>query len=299
MELKPPLALEAQVARLLEHGMEISSKKDALSFLSHVNYYRFSGYALQFRDSSGQDYRAGTSFDTVKNIYYFDEALRGILRDSLDTAEAYLRTLIAHSFAMAKCTQPPYDGHYQAANFYNKALHERVLSSLKREEDRRTDSLIVQHHRAKYGDRLPIWVMVELLSFSTLSTFYSAMYFSEQTSIASACGKTPKVLKNHLHVLSILRNKCCHGGRIYNTPLHPSVMLNASYLRAHPEVRNDTLFAGVVALLRLLPTRESKVTLVDRLCRCVTKYAASIDLSCIGFPANYQQLLLFELNHLN
>lgn len=297
MNLKPPLSYEDQVSRLIEHHMQVSSKKDAAAFLSKVNYYRLTGYALQFRDETGQDYFERTSFETVRNIYRFDTELRGILRDALDEAEGAFRTHIANGFSMIKCSKSPYDGHYDLENFYRKELYRSVMESLKREEERREDSLVVQHHKRCYGDTLPLWVIVEMLSFSSLSTLYSAMYLSEQDKIATMRGQTAKVMKNHMHVLTVLRNKCSHGRRLYNTPLHPSVMLGSGYLRNHPKVGCDTLFAGILALMRNLPERESKILLYNRLCTCLTKYAASIDLSCIGFPANYKQLLQIELSN--
>jgi len=117
MGLKKPLTFEEQVTRLIEHGMIIRSKREAATFLSNVNYYRFTGYALQFRADNGQDYQEGTSFDTVRNIYLFDQELRGILRDALDVAEAFFRTKISNGFALSKCKDEPYDGHYLASNF--------------------------------------------------------------------------------------------------------------------------------------------------------------------------------------
>lgn len=296
MDLKPPLSYDDQVTRLIEHHMQVPSKKDASTFLSYVNYYRLTGYALQFRDKNGQDYKEGTSFETVKNIYRFDAELRGILRDALDEAEACFRTQIANGFSMVKCVEAPYDGHYHADNFYQKELYEKVMESLKREEQRREDSLVVQHHKTRYGDQLPLWVIVEMLSFSSLSTLYAAMYLSEQEKIAAMRGQTPKVMKNHLHALTVLRNKCSHGQRLYNVPMRPPAMLGSGYLRNHPEVRSDTLFADVVVLMRNLPERESRIQLNNRLCSCIVKYGSSIELECLGFPANYKQLLAIEVN---
>lgn len=296
MELKKPLSFEEQVDRLIEHGMSVCSKRDAAVFLSNVNYYRFAGYALQFRAENGQDYISGTSFETVKNIYLFDEELRGILRDALDRAEAVLRTRISNSFALIKCKEAPYDGHYDPANFVRPQMHQKVLDSLQKEEKRRADSLVVKHHQDKYEDRMPLWVMVELLSLSSLSTLYYAMYYSEQDAIAVSCGKTRDVFTNHLHVLTVLRNKCCHGARLYNTTFRPSAQLGPAYLRRHPEVSVDTIFAAILVLFRCLPTREAKLDLHTRLCRCIQRYSTSIKLSCIGFPPNYTQLLNIELN---
>lgn len=296
MNLKPPLSYEDQVSKLIEHHMTVESRRGAAEFLSRVNYYRLTGYALEFRDVGGQDYKDGTSFETVKNIYRFDEELRGILRDALDTAEACFRTHIANGFAMVKCKDAPYDGHYREENFYRRQLHTQVMESLQKEEERHEESLVVQHHKNCYDDRLPLWVIVELLSFSSLSTLYAAMYISEQESIAARRRQTAKVMKNHLHVLTVLRNKCCHGWRLYNVLLRPSAMLGSTYLQNHPEVLCDSLFAAILVLFRNLPTRESKIQLDQRLCACITKYAASIDLKRMGFPQNYKQLMAIEEN---
>ena len=297
MDLKKPLSFQQQVDRLVEHGMYLDSKSDAVTFLSSVNYYRFTGYALQFRAKNGQDYIEGTSFEQVKEIYLFDEALRGILRDGLECVETMLRARIANGFAMAKCMEPPYAGHYDPANFFRPELHKLVLDSLQKEEKRHQDSLVIKHHQDKYDDKMPLWVMVELLSMSSLSTLYRAMYSSEQNAIAASCGKTRMVFANHMHVLSVLRNKCCHGARLYNVVFRPSVQLGRYYLKNHPEVLVDTLFAAVLALVRFLPAREAKEKFCAELCVCIEKYRPHIVLNCIGFPQNYKQLLKSEAEY--
>ena len=120
------------------------------------------------------------------------------------------------------------------------------------------------------------------------------MYSSEQNAIAASCGKTRMVFANHMHVLSVLRNKCCHGARLYNVVFRPSVQLGRYYLKNHPEVLVDTLFAAVLALVRFLPAREEKEKFCAELCLCIEKYRSHIVLECIGFPQNYKQLLKSE-----
>ena len=296
MELKKPLSFKDQALRLKEHGMEISSISDAICFLSYVNYYRLTGYALQFRAENGQDYLPGTSFETVRNLYLFDEELRSLLRAPLDRVEAYFRTQIANGFAMAKCTEPPYDGHYQEYNFCQRESYLEVLESLRKEEDRHPDSLVIKHHQRAYSDRMPIWVMVELLPMSSLSKLYYSMCPLEQQAIATSCHKTTDVMKNHLHVLTVLRNKCSHGARLYNRPFVPESKLGSYYLPRHPEVQNGTLFAAILVLFRCLPDRTSKQNLHSALCNTIRRYASSIELDRIGFPKNYDQLFRIELN---
>lgn len=54
MDLKNPLTFDEQLDKLVAHGMVISDREKAKDILKRVNYYRFTGYALQFRkDPSG------------------------------------------------------------------------------------------------------------------------------------------------------------------------------------------------------------------------------------------------------
>ena len=60
------LTFDEQVDKLAAHGMIITDRGKAKDVLKRVNYYRFTGYALQFRrDPSGSDYIVGTTFETV------------------------------------------------------------------------------------------------------------------------------------------------------------------------------------------------------------------------------------------
>ena len=51
MELKQPMSYEEQLHRLITHGIVVDDRDRAIDILKRVNYYRFTGYALQFRVS--------------------------------------------------------------------------------------------------------------------------------------------------------------------------------------------------------------------------------------------------------
>ena len=108
---------------------------------------------------------------------------------------------------MVKCVNPPYDQHYDENNFYNKTGYKEVMESFKKEKNYYKDSLIVKHHKAKYESKMPLWVIVELMSFSNTSKLYSSMYISEKEKIADAVGVSYATLENHLHCLAVLRNR--------------------------------------------------------------------------------------------
>ena len=212
MDLKKPLTFDEQLDKLAAYGMIITDREKAKDILKRVNYYRFTGYALQFRqDPSGSDYIAGTTFETVYHLYKVDEILRDIFRRYIEKAEVYYRTQIAYGFSIAKCTETPYDQHYDENNFYNKKGYREVMENFSREKNYYKDSLIVKHHKMKYFSKMPLWVIVELMSFSNMSKLYSSMYYSEKNAIASMVGVGKDTLENHLHCLSVLRNKCAHA----------------------------------------------------------------------------------------
>jgi len=87
-------------------------------------------------------------------------------------------------FAMKKCIESPHDQHYDESNYYNKEGYKQVIESFKREKNYYKDSLIIKHHKNKYASKMPLWVMVELMSFSNVSKLYSSMYVSDKEEIA-------------------------------------------------------------------------------------------------------------------
>ena len=292
MELKQPMSYEEQLHRLITHGIVVDDRDRAIDILKRVNYYRFTGYALQFRVSpEDSTYVENTNFDTVYNLYMVDEKLRDLFRMYIEKAEVYYRTQIAYGFAMNKYTQPPYDQHYDENNYYNKNGYKEVIESFKREKKYYKDSLIVKHHKDKYDSRMPLWVMVELMSFSNLSKLFSSMYYSEKDAIAQAVGISKTTLENHLHCLSVLRNKCAHAARLYNTEFNPPAKFTSTFLEKHPDLKNNSLFAYALVLLKRLPDQKSKKSYVEAIKVLMEQYEEDIDMSLIGFPDDYLEIL--------
>lgn len=292
MGLKKPLSIKDQIKKLETHGMAIPDYALAENILNRVSYYRFSGYALQFRTSpSDSNYMAGTNFETVHKIYKFDAELRSLLRSYIERVEIYFRMQVAHGFSMNKCMKFPHDQHYDEKNFYNKAGYMQVMEGIQREQNYYKDSLIVQHHKNKYGSKMPLWAIVELSSFSNLSKLYNAMYISEQGSIAKNVSISRQTLSNHLHCLSVMRNKCAHAARLYNTTFHPEAKFNSGFLRRNPEVHNDSLFSYLLVLVKRQPQQKYRDQLVEELISLIKQYDSFLDLKLLGFPTNYKALL--------
>ena len=290
--LKSPLRYAEQIKKLEGHNMAVPNHDFALKVLAEKNYYRLTGYALQFRvDENNSDYVTGTSFEKVYKIYCFDEVLRNLLKKYVEIIEVYFRTQISYNFAITKCVLPPHDQHYDRNNYYNKKDFDEVMENFSHDKKYYHDSLVMQHHIKNYQGKLPLWAMVEMLSFSNLSKLYACMYSSDQSVIASAVGSGPTTLKNHLHCLSILRNKCAHAARLYNTAFNPPASFNSSFLKNHPEVKNTTLFAYILVLMKRLPNEHTRRLFSVDLQAVIDEYKNDVDLSLVGFPPNYSDFL--------
>ena len=110
------------------------------------------------------------------------------------------------------------------------------------------------------------------------------MYYSDKDLIANAVGTGREVLSNHLHCITILRNKCAHAARLYNTRMSKPVQLPAYFLRANPEIKNNSLFAYIIMLLKRLPDDPTKKDYIAEFTRIIEKHRETVDMGFIGVP---------------
>lgn len=212
------------------------------------------------------------------------------MRIYIEKLEIYFRTIIAYHFSLAKCTLPPHDQHYDDNNFFNKKGYQQLRDHFNRDRDYYRDSLVLKHHAKNYNDKLPLWVIVELISFSDLSKLYSCMFYSEKERIAKVAGVGYNTLGNNLHCLSVLRNKCAHAARLYNTELNPPVSMNKATNRRNPQIRGNTLFAYLWMLSKRL-SEADMTRFVDSLVMLIERYSGIIDLKLMGFPSDWKMII--------
>lgn len=289
--LKKPLTFKQQTKQLNNHGVKINDYSLVEQVLNEVNYYRLTGYLIDIRkNENDSDLKEIVSFKNLYDTYRLDNELNDYLFKILLKIELSLRTIIAYTYSMNKCRKPPHNQHYNKNNYYNVTGFKKVLESLQRTENYNNESLVIKHHKEKYSSKMPLWVMVEFMSFSTLSKYYSCMYYSEQEKISKKLHISHKLLPNWLHCLSVLRNYCAHGARIYNVKFKPSVKLGRAFLRHNPNVRNNTLFSYIYIMFKLLPKSLNKKEELSKLYDLIKRYP-TVKISKYGFPDNYKELL--------
>ena len=291
-QLKPALTLSEQVDRLVERGMIVEDRDEALRILGEINYYRFTGYAFLFQKENDH-YHKGTSFAKIVQLIQFDSELRNVLMDALENIEIYARARIAHIFSLAHNR----DGgaYYDPAFAYNKDFHQEFLDDLKVQISKNAQQPFVAHHINEFDGRMPLWCTVEILPFSRLSKLYSNMLNADKDLIAANMDTDAPHLTNWLHCFSVLRNSCAHYCRLYQNVCNPSVSIDPKFYRLHKEVFVDSLFACIFAMLRIMPRIEWKHQFRDNLFKLIEKYD-KVDLKGIGFPPDWKDILLDDHN---
>ena len=285
LELKSPTTYEEQVDLIKSKGFVISDieKEDCIKFLQKINYYRLSAYSLPFRDKNG-NYFPGISFSRIKNIYEFDSRMRGLIFSIIEDIEINIHTklsyYVAHKYgALGYLSTEMFSNQHDSGRF-----KEKINSCI----SENSSTLVVKHHREKYDDQFPIWVIIEFFSIGMLSYFYKDMISADKKAIAAEMNTAPKLLESWLRCLTDLRNKCAHYTRLY--------YWSFTTLPAIPKSENikadRKLFSQLLVLKYLYPTPQKwNSRFIIPLNALIDEYKTNISLSHIGFPENWMELL--------
>jgi abortive infection bacteriophage resistance protein len=246
---KPWLSYPDQVQLLQQRGLTVPDPQAAEQFLSHLNYYRFSGYCLAF-EHGRHNFNVGTTFDDVVAAYHFDLTLRDLLTEALEVVEVDLRAAMAYEFGQRYGAF----GHTTPGNFYGQFKHTDWLDGL-REEAERSRELFVQHFQQTYVEfpDLPVWIVTEVMSFGTLSQMYKGMLRQDQRVVAQRYGIQASFLKSWMHHCVYVRNLCAHHSRLWDRvwAIRPQLLPIANW--QPPMLPSDQhLFATLLVLRKLL-----------------------------------------------
>lgn len=257
---KPWKSYAEQVCLLRSRGLIVGDTRAAVQFLSHVNYYRLSGYCLAFEQDRHQ-FLPGVTFEQIRNAYEFDRVLRDLITEALEVVEVDFRTVVAYHFGRAYGAF----GHTLAGSFFRN-FDQVVWLDKVHDETERSSELFVEHFRTTYREYpdLPIWAVAEILSFGGLSKMYSGMISKDQKAIACRYRIQPGDLESWLHHLVYVRNLCAHHSRVWDRiwsikPRLPSAAL------WHPPYTpcNDRLFSTLLMLNQLMGRCSSVADFAD------------------------------------
>ena len=113
---------------------------------------------------------------------------------------------------------------------------------------------------------VPLWVLVNALTFGTLSKMYSLSKPQIQSAISQEFAAiNEKQLGQILKVLTAFRNVCAHGERLFSFRIHETIpdtllhkKLQISWKNGNYQYGKQDLFAVVIALRYLISPEDFK-----------------------------------------
>lgn len=213
---KPHRTYSDQVQLLLSRGLTISDKDAAESFLRNVNYYRLSAYSrVYYRTQTEEIFSPGATFDQIRGLYEFDRELRRLIVAALEPIEVSVRTALAYHLGLKYGAF----AHRDPKNFKDHpSLRYSAWLDTVVNETARSNELFVQHFENTYREFpiLPVWAVVEIMSFGTLSKMFQLLQTADRQALALPYGIHQDVLGSWLHTIVYARNICAHHGRLWD-----------------------------------------------------------------------------------
>lgn len=240
--LKPFQEVPQLVASLKLRGLLISDANAAATYLRKVGYFRSGGYryvfrqmlppeqqSVRMREFRSDMYEPGATLQAVRDLEEFDSKLRHTLLLGLSDFEVRLRAALAHVLARrdvlahastanldpTECSATVVGGgtKFEAwTDTYKSAIHEA------RDED------FIAHQLIKYNGVVPVWAVVEVLSFGSLPYLFELMTIDDRREVAGLFGvKQENKFAAWVRAMCDLRNYCAHGTRVFNRVMKRAV----------------------------------------------------------------------------
>ena len=284
---------DEQLNILKQRKLIISNDSFVLSKLQHINYYRLSAYFLPFQYPKNSEnkniFLPNTTFEDILSTYYFDAELRKVIFEAVESIEIYFRTQIAYFHSLK------YDafGYLELKNFReNKISKFDELQSDILKEKTRSKEFFIKHFKKQYNSvDLPIWSVVEIISFGSLSKFFMILKEEEQNQvIQNIKGINKLVFYKWFHALSSVRNICAHHSRLWNRTLGVSFEVPKDFedFVDIKKSKNKVFFALSVIEYLLTCIGEDEIEFKTKIKNLINKYP-KVKLESMGFIQNWKE----------
>ena len=285
--------IDEQIEILKSRKLTITDEVTAKTFLRRNNYYRVSGYSLTLRDHD--EFFEGASFQNIIDIYDFDAALRHILLESIEKIEIAIKSIFAYKFSEKYGAL----GYLKSSNFTNCSEYLRIINKANEQKEKRlSHEAFLKHFMEDCDGDIPFWAYVDLLTIADISMLYQISHHDIQDTVAGMMRILPsnrvEILGKYMHGMTILRNLCAHGSRLYNRLFITKPSLNSKekkLLRTDENgiVDNAHLFGYILNMKRLLSSDDFN-EMKDRIVE-LTEKIPFVSMRYYGFPDNWKDVI--------
>ena len=285
---QPPMSIEQQVQNLKDIGLVVADEDYAIAILNDISYFRLiKAYSLGFKEKNG-NYNNDVTFEQIVELYLFNANFRQLTFAEIEKIEINTRCRIANYFADKYGVL----GYLDSGNFANEDYHKSFLEDINEEIRRNSKAPFARNFLDNYDPpQLPIYALVEVFSFGTLSKFYKNMINPDKKAVAQTFGVGYTYFESWIESISYVRNICAHYGRLYNAKLAKTPVIYREY--TEKGIGNNRVFAVLLCLKQLLKNDDHWNLYVNNIYAIVRKYE-KVDVRTMGFPENWKELLLIS-----
>lgn len=237
---------EEQINILKTRGLTIPDEQLAIEILKQNNYYYLiNGYKDIFIETgkTPESFIKNVSFTEIYTLHQFDKELRSNLSHILIIIERMFGSVLAHEFSRI---HKNHDADYLNIDNFNQSTEDYLFTSTKLitklnsiiNESLDHSDTIICHYKNQYN-RIPLWVLVNKLSFGTLAKMYKALLPNEKHAIAKSISEIsnlrlyPNNIQQAINVLVLLRNKCAHDQKIFDFNSSPMTIMSNDFTKRY------------------------------------------------------------------
>lgn len=321
---KPHLTYEEQSALIASRDLKIDDPVQCLRKLQEVGYYRLSAYWYPFRKKKPEsshttkynyrfdDFAPGHTFSEVVELYDFDEALRRLLLEALGLIEIQLRAKVAYYAGQRdplihlcrskldekECGVRPKNNKKDSYEIWLQKYGRQVSRS--RQED------FIAHYKERYGSELPIWVVVEVMDFGSISKLFDFLPKEIKNQIAPSFGaRQGTVVAGWMKNFNYVRNLAAHHSRLWNRSAvtkiqvpNRNVVDPGIFHLAVNTANFDKIYPTLALLVYTLSFLQPESDWRNRLIALLENFPQieGVSLEHMGFPSNWRQLAIWRSN---
>ncbi len=290
---KPAKNYEGLILSLQSKNLIVEDTEYAKAVLKKLNYYRLRGYYIHLYDKINDKFHNDIFLSQIVNVHDFDRKLAGLTLQMIIQIEISMRAKIAyfHSNAYGGL------GYLLSENFINKEYHNKLLEKISKAIAQSKDNF-KKHFETKHSGEFPLWAVVELITISELSMFVKNMKPHDLDAIAFDYFNfmNRSILTTNFHLLTVIRNTCAHGGRIYNRTFTMFPLLKNEHSTCLPSQYRNRYFGVLFAIMYLSPDSITFDKFISDFDSLLIKYQDSINLIQLGLPEDWKvKLLSFQI----
>lgn len=264
---------------LREAGLEITDERKAASYAANIGYFRLMVYMFPFLEEPKSEFRfkKGTTMRQILRVYDFDKKLRLLLFNEIEKIEIAFRNAILYTME-----------HMTGDSFWltkREYVGDEGLDYVKREYNRSSEDFIVHFRKTLKAPSAPAFPLAEILSFGTMTWIYKNLPYKYKKDVARKFHLHAPVLESWINIVVLMRNACCHHGRLWNKVNNIITLDQQGMWRPwiSPDTDKRRVYYNICVIKYFLDIISPGNDFKEKLLRLLDMFP-EIDLRVMGFP---------------